>query len=144
MTLKLAQVVAQSIEAVSSLGEIEGGEDGLVDLLGGPAADVSAAVQENLEQADDARVVDFDAGIADRSDGIGQGDTLQEREVDVDVEPLRLKPAKRSVMAWNVWRTASRWSNPFLSPKSVRLLEHSSLRKNVENFSYCLRKAFLK
>jgi len=33
------------------IGEIECGEDGLVDLLGGPTADVSAAVQENLEQA---------------------------------------------------------------------------------------------
>ncbi len=31
-----------------------------------------------------------------------------------------------------------------LRPKSARLLEHSSLRRNVENFSYCLRKAFLK
>ena len=55
MALELAQVVAQLVQAVSSLGEMEGGEDGLVDLLGGPAADVSAAVQENLEQADDAR-----------------------------------------------------------------------------------------
>ena len=62
-----------------------------MDLLGGPAADVSAAVEENLEQADDARVMDFDAGIADRTDGDGQGDALQKREVDVDVEPLRLE-----------------------------------------------------
>ena len=28
--------------------------------------------------------------------------------------------------------------------KSVRLLEQSSLRRNVENFSYCLRNACLK
>ena len=34
--------------------------------------------------------------------------------------------------------------SPFLRPKSARLLEQSSLRKNVENFSYCLRKAVLK
>jgi hypothetical protein len=40
---------------LSLLGEMEGGEDGLVDLLSGPTADVSAAVQENLEEADDAR-----------------------------------------------------------------------------------------
>ena len=33
---------------------------------------------------------------------------------------------------------------PFLRPKSARLLEHSSLRRKVENFSYCLRKAFFK
>ena len=55
MTLEFAQVVAQLVQAVSLLGEMEGGEDGLVDLLGGPTADVRAAVQENLEQADHAR-----------------------------------------------------------------------------------------
>ena len=84
---ELAQVVAQLVQAVSLIGEIECGEDGLVDLLGGPTADVSAAVQENLEQADDARVVDFDSRIADRADGDRERDALQEREVDVDVEP---------------------------------------------------------
>ena len=34
--------------------------------------------------------MDFDAGIADRADGDGQSNPLQERKVDVDVEPLRL------------------------------------------------------
>src|ERR1700751_632283 len=51
------------------------------------------------------------------------------------------KPAERLVMTLNVWRTASRLSNPFLRPKSLRLLEQSSLRKNVANLSYCFRKA---
>ena len=41
MALELAQVVAQLVEAVGAVGEVEGGEDGVVDLLGGPAADVS-------------------------------------------------------------------------------------------------------
>jgi len=35
--------------------------------------------------------VDFDARIADRADGDGQSNPLQERKVDVDVEPLRLE-----------------------------------------------------
>ena len=35
--------------------------------------------------------MDFDAGIADRADGDGQSNPLQERKVDVDVEPLRLE-----------------------------------------------------
>ena len=61
MPLEFAEVVAQLVRAVSSLGEMEGSEDGLVDLLGGPTADVSAAVQESLEQADDAHIVDFDS-----------------------------------------------------------------------------------
>src|SRR5438045_7570493 len=52
---ELAKVVAELVQAVGSLGEVEGSEDGVVDLLGGPPADLSAAVQEDLEQADDAR-----------------------------------------------------------------------------------------
>src|SRR5256714_10047037 len=63
----------------------------MVDLLGGPAADVTAAMQEDFKEADDARVVDLDAGIADRDDGDRQGEALQQAEVDVDVEPLRLE-----------------------------------------------------
>ena len=62
-----------------------------MNLLGGPAADIAAAVQENFQQADDPRLVDFDAGIADRADGDGQGDSLQQRKVHVDVEPLGLE-----------------------------------------------------
>jgi hypothetical protein len=40
-------------------------------------------MQENLAEADDARIVDFDARIADRADGDGQSNPLQERKVDV-------------------------------------------------------------
>ena len=36
-------------------------------------------------------VVDFDAGIAHGADGDRQGDALQQREVGVNVEPLRLE-----------------------------------------------------
>ena len=91
VALELAQVVAELVEAVGAVGEVEGGEYGVVDLLGGPAADMAAAMQEDFEQADDARVVDLDPGIADRADGDRQGEALQQREVDVDVEPLRLE-----------------------------------------------------
>ena len=35
--------------------------------------------------------MDLDAGIADRTDGDGQSNPLQERKIDVDVEPLRLE-----------------------------------------------------
>jgi hypothetical protein len=115
VAFELAHVVAQLVETVAFVREVEGGEDGLMDLVAGPTADVSAAVQEDFEEANDARVLDPDAGIANRADGNG----------------------KRA-------RTASRWSNPFLSWKSAGLLETSSLRNKVANFSYCLRKAFLK
>ena len=63
----------------------------MVDLFGGPSADVSATVQEDFEETDDARIVDLDAGVANRADGDWDGEALQEREVDVDIEPLRLE-----------------------------------------------------
>src|SRR6202047_4057932 len=66
----------------------------MVDLLGGPAADVTAAMQEDFKEADDARVVDLDAGIADRADGDRQSEALQQWKVDVDIEPLRLEAGK--------------------------------------------------
>ena len=48
------------------------------------------------------------------------------------------------MMVWNLPRTSPRLSRPFLRPKSLRLLEQSSLRRKVANFSYCFRNAFLK
>ena len=51
--------------------KLEGGEHGLMDLLGGPAADGVGAVEQHLQQTDDPRVVDFDAGITHRADGEG-------------------------------------------------------------------------
>src|ERR1700747_1606544 len=38
---------------------------------------MTAAMQEDFEQADDAGVVDLDPGIADRADGDRQGEALQ-------------------------------------------------------------------
>src|ERR1700752_1037448 len=66
----------------------------MVDLLGGPAADMTAAVQEDFKQADDARVVDLNPRIADRADGDWQGEALQQRKVDMDIEPLSLEAGK--------------------------------------------------
>ncbi len=76
MALELAEVVAQLVQAVGALGELEGCQDSVVDLPGRPAADVSSAMQQDFEQADDARVVDFDAGVAHGADGDRQGDAL--------------------------------------------------------------------
>ena len=91
MAFELAQVVAQLVKAVGLLGEIKGGEDGMVDLPGRPAADLRAAMQENLEQAHDARLMDFEAGIADGADSDRAGKALEQGEVDMAVEPFCLE-----------------------------------------------------
>jgi hypothetical protein len=57
VALELAQIVAELVEAVGLIGEVEGGQDGLVDFLRGPTAELSAAMQQDLEEADNARIV---------------------------------------------------------------------------------------
>ena len=49
VSFELAQIVAELVEAVGFRGELEGGENGLVNLFGGPAADGSAVVQEHFQ-----------------------------------------------------------------------------------------------
>src|SRR5258705_13553944 len=51
-------------------------------------------MQQKLEEPNDSSVVDFDAGIADRTDGDRQRNPLQKREVDVNVEPLGLEASE--------------------------------------------------
>ena len=69
MPLELSQIVAELVEAIGFIGEVEGRQDGVVDFLRGPTADLSATMQQDFEKADDARVLDLDAGISDRADG---------------------------------------------------------------------------
>ena len=77
MALEFAEIVADLVQPVGLGGELERGEDGGMNLFGSPTADGVATVQENLQQADDSRLVDFDSGIADRTDSDGQGKPLQ-------------------------------------------------------------------
>ena len=61
-----------------------------MDLRGRPSADVRAAVQEDVHEADDARLMDLDTGIAHQAFGDRQRDALRQRKVHVNVEPLGL------------------------------------------------------
>ena len=45
-------------------------------------------MQENLQQADNADILEADAGIADRAGGDGQGEPLEKREVHVHIQRL--------------------------------------------------------
>ncbi len=136
--------MAELIEAVIPIREVEGGDDGLMDLLGGPTADPGSGVRHRLQNADDPRIMDPEAGVAHLSDGDRQGDPLREREVNVDVEPLRLEASEVASDGLEFLPDGVKVAGPFLRPKSLRLFETGSLRKKVENFSYCLRKEFLK
>ena len=47
-------------------------------------------MQQNFQEAHDPRVMDFDSGITDGADGHRQSQTLQQRKIHMDVEPLGL------------------------------------------------------
>ena len=72
MRFQFAQVVSELIEPIAVRADAEGGQDGFVDLAGGPAGYYRSPVQQHFHQADHARVVDLDAGILCRPDGDGQ------------------------------------------------------------------------
>ena len=61
MALEFAEIVTQLVQPVRVDRVLKRGQDGLVDLLGGPAAERVAAVQENLQQTNEPSVVDFDS-----------------------------------------------------------------------------------
>ena len=77
MTLELTEIITKLVQGIRLLGEAESGENGLVNLYCGPAAEVAAAVEENLQQPDDPGLMDFDARIANGTDGNGKRDALQ-------------------------------------------------------------------
>lgn len=55
------------VEAVSVAGQVEGGQSGLVNLLGGPAGDVGTTVEQYFKEPDHAGVMDLDAGDLGRA-----------------------------------------------------------------------------
>lgn len=102
---------------------------------------MAAAVEQNLQQSDDTGLVDFDAGITNRADSNGERDALQQREVHVNVEPLGLATRESVRDGLKPLAHGVQVVEAFLQAE-IRLFEQISLRKKVENFSYCWRKAF--
>lgn len=49
VSFQLAEIVAELVQPVGLRRELKRGEDGLVDLSGGPAADGVAGMEENLQ-----------------------------------------------------------------------------------------------
>ena len=62
-----------------------------MDLPGRATADGRAAVEQNLHEPDHTSVVDFDAGKLGGAYSDRQRETLQERELDVDIQALCLE-----------------------------------------------------
>jgi hypothetical protein len=85
VAFEFAQVVAELVKFVGFFGKLETLKNNLVNVSGGPAAEAVGAMEQNFEQPDDASLMDLDTGVVNRADSERQGDTLQQREVYVDV-----------------------------------------------------------
>ena len=85
MRFELAEVVTELGEGIVLGGELEGGEDGLMDLSRAPSAELGTAVEQDFHKAEHAGVLDLDAGDLGVSRRDGKSQTLEEGEVDVDI-----------------------------------------------------------
>ena len=61
-----------------------------MELGGVPARQAGSSVQENFQQSDQAGVLDLATRELDGAHLDGEGQALEEREIHVDIEPLRL------------------------------------------------------
>jgi hypothetical protein len=141
VAFELAQVVPELVQAILFRGELERGDDDRVNLFGGPATDGAAVMQENLQQPDNPRVMDFDAGIADRADGDGQSDLLQQGKVHMDVEALRLEAGEAVGDGLEPFANGIEMIEPFLQAEVAQVVGAEFVAQEAGELSYCLRNA---
>src|SRR5713101_8872224 len=91
MGFEFAEVITKLGEGVVFGGKLEGGEDGLVDLAGTPSPELGTTVEQDFHQAEHTGVLDLNAGDFGVSRRNGQSQTLEQREVNVDVQSLGLE-----------------------------------------------------
>src|SRR5437867_9682897 len=90
MGFHLADVVPELGQGVALVGQAVGSQYRLMDVVGAPACEVVAAVEQDFHQTDDPGVMDLDARDPALAEEDGQGEALEEGEIDVDVEGLGL------------------------------------------------------
>ena len=59
VAFEFAQIVAKLVETVGLFGKLEALENDLMNLPGAPAAEIIAGVQKNLQEPDDACLMDL-------------------------------------------------------------------------------------
>jgi hypothetical protein len=91
---ELADVVAKLGERIGLGGDREGLEHGAVHVGAAPGSELRATMEQDLHQPEEAGVVDLDARNLGgrRRDGFGQ--SLEDREIHVDVEEVGLDPGE--------------------------------------------------
>ena len=87
---QLAHVISELGERIRGRGDSKGFEHGGMQLGGAPAGELRSAMKKDLHQAKHACVVDLDARHLGAPGGDGLGEALEQREVDMHVEEVRL------------------------------------------------------
>jgi hypothetical protein len=71
--------------------EIKGFEKSLMEITGSPNGDAGAGMHKHFHEADQAGIVDFDSCDFGPTGNDRESQTLEQREIDVDLKGLRLK-----------------------------------------------------
>ena len=121
MSFEFSQVVAKLVKTVGFFGKLKTLENDLVNVLGAPGAEIVATMQQNLQEPDGTRLVDLYPGIVDRPCGDRQGDALQQREVDVDVQPLGLEPGETIRDRQETWCASVQVLQALVAERSIEL-----------------------
>lgn len=91
MSFHLPQVIAELGKRIGRGFEIKGFKKSLVEITGSPSGDTGAGMDEHLHEADQAGMVDFDPCDFGMAGNNREGQTLEQREIHMDLEGLRLK-----------------------------------------------------
>jgi len=142
VAFEFAEIVAELVQAVGPWGKLEGGEDGGMNLFGGPAANGIATVQQDLQQADDASVMNLDSRISDGTGSEGQGQPLEQGKVHMDIQALRLKTGEAIRDDLESFPHGVEMIESFLEAEVAQVVGAKLVAEKAGNFSYCLRKAF--
>ena len=100
-------------------------------------------MQENLKEADDTGVVDLEAGITNRTNGDRQSQALEQREIDMDVEPLCLVAGEASGDGLEALAHGLEMVQSLLETEIGEIVGDQLIAQK-ENFSSCFKKACLK
>jgi len=88
---EFAYVIAELRKRIGLGLEVEGFKQGLMEILGSPGRDRGTGVDKDLHQADQTSVMNFDSGDFGLAGDDGESQTLEDGEIDMDLESLRLK-----------------------------------------------------
>lgn len=91
MGFHFTQVITELGERIGRGLETKGFEKSLMEITSSPRGDTGAGMNEHFHEADQAGIVDFNSWDFGMAGDDGESQTLEQREIDVDLKGFRLK-----------------------------------------------------